>query len=129
MKKNIDIKKKAREYIEFVVKNFCDDCNLIQSFSVTWKEGVNDSGGNVSIEYVPEMFNAHFYLYDKFLDTLNGLTIPWKTYVMQNIAHEIGHCYIWELEGTQRDIQKVSTLVGNLFLDSWEANNATTNTK
>ncbi len=54
------------------------------------------------------------------------LTAIWKSYVMRNLAHEIGHCYIWELEGTQRDNQKVATLIGDLFLDAWRANIHTT---
>ncbi|GAI13260.1 unnamed protein product [marine sediment metagenome] len=66
------IKKKARKYVESVVENFCDACNLINYFSVTWKEGTNESGGCASIEYVPEMFSAHFYLYEKFMDTVSS---------------------------------------------------------
>ncbi|GAH98983.1 unnamed protein product, partial [marine sediment metagenome] len=52
------IKKKAKKYVESVVQNFADACNLINYFSVTWKEGVNEAGGCASIEYTPEMFSA-----------------------------------------------------------------------
>jgi len=122
MKKSIDTKKKARDYIESIVQDFSNYCVLIETYTVTWKEGYNDSGGIASIEYTPEMFSANFYLYEGFSSTTNGINKFWKTYVKQVLSHEIGHCYIWELEGTKRDIQKVSTLIGSLFLDSWEAN-------
>jgi len=36
------------------------------------------------------------------------------------LCHEAGHIYIWELEGTKRDEQKIATLIGKLIYDILE---------
>ncbi len=54
--KKEQINKKAKKYVESVVRNFCDACNLINYFSVVWKEGNNEAGGCASIEYTPRCF-------------------------------------------------------------------------
>jgi len=62
-------------------------------------------------------FYAEFYIYkDIFEEVLDkGSVDELKRYIKLGLAHEVGHCYLDELEGTERMIEKTASLIGFLI--------------
>jgi len=115
MKKN---KEKVKEYIEKVIEEIVSITPVIQIYAIKFEEErENEKGGEFAVAYNPNEFYAEFFIYKKVFEQVpkEGLTKGFRDYIKLGLAHEVGHCYLWELEGTKRDIEKVATLIGFLI--------------
>ena len=111
-------KEKIEKYIEEVVGEITRIVPLIKFCSIRWqKEKTNSGGGEFSIDYEPTLFDATFYIYTDIFKQVPELTRKQKTYVKKGLYHEVGHIYLWELEGTKRDTEKIATQIGMIILE------------
>lgn len=112
--------KQTKNYIEKVISEIIRIVPIIKSYQIRYeKEERNENNGEFSIVYEPTNFNAEFYIYQGIFEQIpdEGLTEGFKTYIKLGLAHEVGHCFIWELEGTKRDIEKIASLIGFLITE------------
>ena len=116
-------KKKDREkiiaYIKEVWGEISSICSPLLRYHQTslMNEKCNDSGGSVAIRYQPEGYTAELLVFkDMFYEMPSrGFTKGYKAWIKSQICHEAGHMYLWEMEGTKRDTEKMATLIGNLI--------------
>ena len=117
MKKEKKIKE-VKDYIKKVISEITTFVPIIQMWQVVWEDDdTNSSNGEFSVGYEPSNFNAEFHIYKSIFDQMpdKGLTEGFKNYIKAGLGHEVGHLYIYELEGTKRDIEKVASLIGFLI--------------
>jgi len=110
----------ARRYIEWLWAKINSVIPLVAYYDVKWmREQANDQGTYFSVEYNPLALFATLRVYrgvfDDLLTSEGGFTERFKSLVTIFLCHEAGHIYLWELEGTDRDRQKIATLVGKLI--------------
>jgi len=109
----------VKKYIEKVIKEIISITPLIRVYQIKYlKAKENEDGGEFSILYNPSEFYAEFLIYSKvFKLTAEGLTEGAKNFIKLGLAHEVGHCYLWELEGVKRDIEKIASQIGFLIVE------------
>ena len=108
------------DYIEEVVRNYVTMLpGVILMYRTVWEDKKeNEKGGFLSTIYQPLDFSATFYIYDGVFDEIpeKGLTEGFKAFIKYCIAHEIGHCLIWELDGKFGTEERVATILGSLLM-------------
>ena len=112
-------KEELREFINQVISEYVDLIPIIRIYLVHWvDQDYNDKGTSFSVVYTPEIFLASFYVYQGVFREIpdEGLTAGFKDYIRYCLAHEFGHCLIWELEGRRDSIEKTATLIGTLLM-------------
>jgi len=110
--------KQVKDYIRKVISEISTFVPIIQTYTIRYKnQEANSSGGVFSVVYEPTNFNAEFYIYQNIFNQIpdEGLVEGFKQYIKGSLGHEIGHCYIWELEGTERNTEKIASLIGFLI--------------
>jgi len=110
--------KQLEDYIDKVISEITSFVPIIKTYQIRYMdEETNSSNGEFSVSYEPTTFDAEFYVYRSIFKKIpgEGLVKGFKDYVKIGLAHEVGHCYIWELEGIKRDIEKVASLIGFLI--------------
>jgi len=108
-----------KRYVNKVISEYVDLIPAIRLYLVYWEDRPhNDKGSSFSVSYNPELFAASFYIYQNIFQEIpdDGLTPGFRDYVRYCLAHEIGHCVIWELEGRRDAIEKTATLIGLLLM-------------
>ena len=113
-------RKQIKEYINKVIAKISTFVPLLIFYRIEFtEEEKNPDGGWISVYYASELFNAEFYVYNSIFEEMpeKGLTRGFKNYVKISICHEVGHLYIWRLEGTKRDIERTATLIGKLIFE------------
>ena len=116
--KNQNKIKEVKDYIRKVILNITTFVPIIQMYQIRYEDQeTNSANGEFSVRYEPENFNAEFYIYQSLFNQMpdKGLTEGFKQYIKLGLGHEVGHCLIYELEGTKRDIEKVASLIGILI--------------
>lgn len=75
----------------------------------------NGHGGSMSIEYSPNMLEAKLNIFRIIFKEMpdTGMTDGFKMWLDRNLGHEAAHCYLWELEGRDTDIEKLCTMIGS----------------
>jgi hypothetical protein len=110
--------KEVKDYIKKAISEITTFVPIIQMWQVIWEDDdTNPSNGEFSVGYEPANFHAEFHIYQNLFDQIpdEGLTEGFKHYIKAGLGHEVGHLYIYELEGTKRDIEKVASLIGLLI--------------
>jgi len=101
--------KETRELIEKSWDEIIGLVPLIQFSTIRWKKGyTNSRGGYFSISYVPGGLDAILEIYSGVYDGMSREYIEW------GLCHEVGHVYLWDFEGGDKDIEKMSTFIGLL---------------
>ena len=116
MKKNRE--KEVKDYIRKVVSEITTFVPLIQAYEIKYEDrDSNSHGGEFTIVYQTVNFYAEFYVYRNIFKQMpsEGLVDGFKHYIKLGLAHEVGHCYLDELEGTERTIEKTASLIGFLI--------------
>jgi len=111
--------KQVKDYIDKVISEMSTFIPIIQAYQVFYEnEERNSSNGDFSVGYEPENFNVEFHVYQSIFDQMpdKGMTEGFKRYIKLGLSHEVGHCYIWELEGTRKDTEKIASLIGFLIV-------------
>ena len=115
--KEVMKKKKSRavlkkEIQEMIVKSWdeiIDSVPLIQFSTIRWKkEYTNSRGGCFSISYIPGGLDVILEIYS---GVYNGMS---RKYIEWGLCHEVGHVYLWDFEGGEKDMEKMSTFIGLL---------------
>ena len=112
-----------KEYIGEVIRGYVNLIPNVRLFLTYWmEEKENDKGSAFSVRYEPNSLAATFYIYDGLFDDIpdEGLTDGFKNYVKYCLAHEVGHCIIWELDGRHDIVEKTATIVGVLLMRLYE---------
>lgn len=120
MKKKKVSKSKVRRLITDVVQKICNIAYPIEHFEIRDQdERANGHGGEFSGHYVPENYEAVFYVFKRAYEQIPdaGITENFLAWLVTTLCHEAGHTYIWELDGSNRNIEKASTLIGDLLYD------------
>jgi len=110
-------KEQAKKYIRKVLAEITTFVPIIQCYQIRYMdEETNPNNGEFSVSYEPTNFSAEFYVYRSIFDQIpdKGQTQGFKQYVKVGLSHEVGHCYLYELEGTRRDIERAASLIGFL---------------
>lgn len=110
--------KEVKDYINKVVSEISTFVPLIQVYEIRYRDqNSNSHGGEFSVIYQPTNFYAEFYVYKNIFDEVpdKGLVDGFKHYIKLSLAHEVGHCYLDELEGTEKTIEKIASLIGFLI--------------
>ena len=110
-------KEKLEEFVCKALDRIIQEAPLVQYYAIAkLTKKYNHTGGRISVAYVPEMLKATFYLYTSFyqLDPDSELD---KKEVLALLCHEVGHIFIWELTGTNKEIEKAATYIGRLIYD------------
>ncbi len=110
--------KEVKNYIKKIIEEITTFVPIIQFFQIIDEdENENKDGGEFSVYYQPANYTAEFYIYKSLFDRIpdKGLTEGFKNYIKMGLCHEIGHIFIWELEGTKRDTEKIASLIGFLI--------------
>jgi len=117
--------KQVKDYIHKVISEITAFIPIIHVYEVRYvDEKTNSSNGEFSIKYEPVNFYAEFYVYEDIFERMpdKGMTEGFKRYIKLGLGHEVGHCYIWELEGTHKDTEKVASLIGFLIAEILDNN-------
>lgn len=112
--------KLIKNYIQKIVSEITTTVPLILTYQVYYEEKkYNSDGGLFAIFYIPENFDAEFIIYSGIFDkiTEKGMSESFKNYIKVALCHEAGHTYIKELEGTKRDVEKISSQIGMLIME------------
>lgn len=112
--------KQIKDYIERVWEEIVSIVPLINFYEIKYREkDYNNDGGKVSIVYNPEIFKAELNVFQSFFEQMpcKGLTEGNRNYIKMCLCHEAGHVYLWEFEGTERDIEKMATQIGLLIFN------------
>ncbi|RLG42524.1 MAG: hypothetical protein DRO05_00850 [Thermoproteota archaeon] len=108
-----------KAYISKTISEYVDLVPIIRLYLVHWMDQPhNDKGSSFSMTYNPEIFSASFYIYQDIFREIpdEGLTRGFRDYIRYCLAHEFGHCLIWELDGKSSTIEKAATLIGTLLM-------------
>ena len=116
--------KKDKKFIREYVKKIWGMLTSIRGcpvcyYQIDWKEEKkNSAGGYMGIDYQPVNLDAVLFVYSDIFEGLpdEGITDGFLTHVRRNLCHEMGHVYIWNLEGTKRDIELAATKVGVILM-------------
>lgn len=117
--KNMKREREIKEYIKKIVEEITTFVPLIQLYHIRYQdEEENNDGGEFAVGYEPTCFSAEFHVYRKIFDQIpdKGLTEGFKNYIKFALSHEVGHLYVYELEGAKRDIEKIASLIGLLII-------------
>jgi len=112
--------KQLKDYINKVISEMTIFVPIIWRYEIRYMdEEVNSSNGEFSVLYDPLTFDAEFRVYKSIFEQIpdEGITKGFKQYIRTSLGHEVGHCYIWELEGTHKDTEKVASLIGFLIAE------------
>jgi len=130
IKKRITVREKeiekVKNYIKEVISEITTFVPIIQAHQIRYEDQeTNSSNGEFSVGYEPSTFNAEFHIYQGIFDQMpdKGLTEGFKRYIKLGLGHEVGHCLIYELEGTKRDIEKTASLIGFLIAKILDSRN------
>ena len=118
MKKDKKKIKEIENYIHKVISEISTFVPLIKTYSIRYEDQeTNSSNGVFSVNYNPTTFHVEIYVYQDLFNQMpdKGLVEGFKQYIKDSLGHEVGHCYIWELEGIERDIEKTASLIGFLI--------------
>lgn len=96
-KQNKTNKTKLNEYLRDTFKSLLDFYPEEIIFNIDEsKEKNNDDGGEMAIRYVPNNNHATLIIYQDFWDNKIE-TDGQKLWIKQQLAHEIGHIFVWDL--------------------------------
>jgi len=109
--------KKLDEFVCKALDRIIQEVPLVQYYSINkLRKKYNDSGGRISVSYVPEMLKATFYLYSSFYEFNPDSELDKKA-IISLLCHEVGHIFIWELTGSTKEVEKAASYVGRLVYD------------
>lgn len=107
---------KVKDFIFSIIEKIGDFVPAVRVFKVGWSNLDTNSGdGDFAVTFNPLMFEADFLVYKNVLSS--KLTEPEKLEIQRDIAHEYGHCLVWELFGKFDDIEKAATRIGDTILE------------
>ncbi|MCD6125127.1 hypothetical protein J7J62_08160 [bacterium] len=110
-------KEKLENFVCKALDRIIQEVPLVQYYAVArLNKKHNLTGGRISVSYVPEMLKATFYLYTSFYQLNPDLELD-KKEILSLLCHEVGHIFIWELTGTNKDVEKTATYIGRLIYD------------
>jgi len=117
--------KQVKDYIDKVISEITAFVPIIRRYEIRYMdEETNPSNGEFSVIYDPLTFDAEFRVYKDVFNKMpeKGITEGFKNYIKSGLSHEVGHCYIWELEGTHKDTEKVASQIGFLIAEILDNN-------
>lgn len=114
-------RKQIKDYIEKVWKEICQTVFRVKFQQIRYEDDdTNDTNGWCSISYNNESYYADLLIFKSIFEEEapdEGLTSGFKMFIKMGLCHEAGHLYIWELEGTKGNIEKISSQIGMLILE------------
>ena len=110
-------KEKLEEFVCKTLDRIIQEVPLVQYYSISrLRKKHNSTGGRISVSYVPEMLKATFYLYTSFYEFDPDSELDKKA-ILSLLCHEVGHVFIWELTGMEKEVEKTATYIGRLVYD------------
>lgn len=114
-------KEKVKDYIHETWAEITSICApLLRFYQIRYsEEKCNLDGGSVGVVYEPQNLSAEVYIYTDIFEEMpsGGLTEGFKNWIKRNLCHEAGHVYLWEFEGTEKNTERMATMIGLLIME------------
>lgn len=108
-----------KDFVFSVIDSMGEFVPMVRAYRFQWKnEEHNGDNDFYMISYDNLNFEASFFVYEGLLDRVSDpLTVAEQADIRRSLAHEYGHCFIFDLFGKLPDKERAATWVGDLLLE------------